>query len=113
MSVVISGSLLLFGSPWWPLLPAARLAQVPARHTVAEVERLDGLGPIPSGEAQFKHLQEREYNLKVIGLDRGWLSWTMLWWSIAIVGIGWIMFGLGVFWGVHGSVVSIQKTIAR
>lgn len=77
---------------------------------MAEVERLDKLGPIASEDEdeRFKQLQAREYNLKVLGRNRGWLSWTMLGLSIGIVAIGWIMFGLGVFWGVHGSVVSFR-----
>lgn len=32
----------------------------------------------------------------------------MLGLSIGMIAIGWIMFGLGVFWGVHGSVVSFS-----
>ncbi|GJJ11616.1 hypothetical protein Clacol_005852 [Clathrus columnatus] len=105
-SVVISSALLVAGSPWWPILPAARLAQVPAKNTIAEVERLDKLGSIPSGEEGFKTLKERSYNLKIMGRNRGWVSWTMLALSIGIMLLGWVMFGLGVFWGVHGNVVA-------
>ena len=36
----------------------------------------------------------------------GLVGWAYLIVALAIILIGWIMFGLGVGWGVHGSVVA-------
>ncbi|KIJ37181.1 hypothetical protein M422DRAFT_76133 [Sphaerobolus stellatus SS14] len=107
LSVVMSGALLLASTSWWPLLPAARLSQINPRDIPAEIPKLDGLGALPmSGEDEIKSLKAREYDLKVLREDRAWVSWTMLGACIVVVLLGWIMFGLGVGWGVHGNVIA-------
>jgi len=107
MSVLVSGFLVLASSSWWLLLPAARLSQLNPLRLPNEIPKLDGLGAVgKSGEEEHSSLKIREYTLKMLREDKGWISWTMLGLSSLVVVLGWAMFGLGVSWGVHGSVVS-------
>ncbi|KAI5122677.1 hypothetical protein M0805_007937 [Coniferiporia weirii] len=101
ISVAISGALLVVS--WTEILPAARLAQVQPRLLKGEVERLirkKGL------EDPRMDVTEKEKLLKSPVPGREGLRWIFLGASIGIIGVGWIMFGLGVSWGVHGSVIA-------
>ncbi|KAI8996319.1 MFS general substrate transporter [Trametes punicea] len=113
VSVAISG-FMLFMSYFAPnTLPAARLSQVSPRDLPAEVEKLArkrGIivqKPDPQDEEDgVTELKLKEKMLKSPNRQDGLLSWTYSIIGLAIIFIGWIMFGLGVNWGVHGSVVA-------
>lgn len=102
LSVAVSGTMLVLSGT--SLLPAARLAQVQPRLLGTEVERLlrkRGLqvsGPFDAAK--------EEKRLKSPAPGREGLRWIFLAVSLGIIFIGWIMFGLGVSWGVHGSVIA-------
>ncbi|KAF8529563.1 MFS general substrate transporter [Hysterangium stoloniferum] len=106
----ISGFLLLASTSWWPLLPAARLAQVNPRQVPREIAKLDGLGALSEATSNdddaSQSLKVRAYNLKVLDGRRAWLSWVMFGVSVGVVLVAWAIFGLGVAWGVHGSVIA-------
>lgn len=113
ISVIISGGLLI--ASWTNYLPAASLSQVAPRMLPAEVERLSEIRGLPPVLDETKDdddmsikdaVKEREKLLKspVSGHDR--LHWLYLIASVGIIFVGWAMFGLGVSWGVHGSVVA-------
>ncbi|KAF8515591.1 MFS general substrate transporter [Gautieria morchelliformis] len=108
ISVAISGSLLIMSTPWWTILPAARLAQVTPSQLSREICRLDGLGDASGNKVTT--LAEREYDLKVLRPNHSRLAWALLATSVGIVVLGWIMFGLGVSWGVHGNVVGSDSS---
>lgn len=48
----------------------------------------------------------KEKLLKAPYPGREGVRWLFLIVSVGIIFIGWIMFGLGVGWGVHGSVIA-------
>ena len=91
-------------------LPAARLSQVAPRDLPAEVERLarlKGLSkPVDEGDDEFNETKAQEKILKSPTVTSPVFGWTFLAVSLGIIFIGWIMFGLGVGWGVHGSVIA-------
>ncbi|KAL5520380.1 hypothetical protein ACEPAG_9604 [Sanghuangporus baumii] len=102
LSVAISGTLLVISST--PLLPAARLSQVQPRLLDVEIERLlrkKGMGKIDGLD-----MKQDEKRLKSPVPGREGLRWIFLAAATGIIFIGWIMFGMGVSWGVHGSVIA-------
>ncbi|KAE9396601.1 hypothetical protein BT96DRAFT_941589 [Gymnopus androsaceus JB14] len=82
ISVAISGALLIIAN-WTTWLPAAR-----------------------SMMQDEEKLLENEKALKKAHPGREGMRWIFLAASAGIILIGWIMFGLGVEWGVHGSVIA-------
>lgn len=111
VSVVISGGLLIASTT--SILPAARLAQVAPRHLRAEIERLAILNDLPekakspNGKYDEDDIKEKEKILKSTSVgSKGKWGWTFMGVSLGIIIIGWILFGLGVNWGVHGSVIA-------
>ncbi|KAI0369350.1 MFS general substrate transporter [Pilatotrama ljubarskyi] len=112
-SVAISGFMLLMSYYAPNTLPAARLSQVAPRDMPEEVEKLarhQGIvvrKPDPEDEGNgTSELKMKEKILKSPKHQSGILSWAYLMIGLGIIFIGWIMFGLGVNWGVHGSVVA-------
>ncbi|KAL5478895.1 hypothetical protein ACEPAI_2172 [Sanghuangporus weigelae] len=102
LSVAISGTLLVISST--SLLPAARLSQVQPRLLDVEIERLlrkKGMGKIDGLD-----MKQEEKRLKSPVPGREELRWIFLAAAVGIIFIGWIMFGMGVSWGVHGSVIA-------
>lgn len=121
LSVAISGTLLVLSYTAKKSLPAARLSQIAPSALSAEVERLARV----KGLVQDKQTKEKESDE-----DEGYESegaeakahekalkspepnassarqWVFAASALGIIFIGWIMFGLGVGWGVHGSVVA-------
>jgi hypothetical protein len=99
-------------------LPAARLAQIAPSRLPGEVERLAAIKGISyAGKEKEKELDEDgdevdhvKAHEKLLKSPNASTSTAMQWgFSIASIGmifLGWIMFGLGVGWGVHGSVVA-------
>ena len=93
-------------------LPAARLSQLAPRDMPAEVERLaDAQGIVvhkvdPNDEDEMAEIKVKERLLKSPKARGPVVSWAYLLVALGIIFIGWIMFGLGVNWGVHGSVVA-------
>ncbi|KAI0651119.1 MFS general substrate transporter [Trametes meyenii] len=113
LSVTISGFMLLMSHFAPNTLPAARLSQVAPRDLPDEVERLarnQGIvvhKPDPEEEADgANEVKLKEKMLKSPKHQSGVLSWAYLMIGLGIIFIGWIMFGMGVNWGVHGSVVA-------
>lgn len=104
--VAISGALLVVS--WTNILPAARLSQVPPSQLADEVDRLALLKGISldKNSDDFDEVKEKEKLLKSPAPGREGLRWLFLVASVGIVFIGWTMFGLGVGWGVHGSVIA-------
>ncbi|OBZ74609.1 Major facilitator superfamily domain-containing protein 1 [Grifola frondosa] len=105
LSAAASGAMLLLSYTTPTLLPAARLSQVAPRDLPAEVDRLcraKGVGaPLKDEDAK-----QREKLLKSPRNGGGVMGWVYMGVALGIIFIGWIMFGLGVGWGVHGSVVA-------
>lgn len=98
----VSGILLLISNT--ALLPAARLSQVQPSELASEVKRLlraKGLEDRSTGD-----IKQDEKLLKSATSGHETLRWLFLFASVGVVIIGWIMFGLGVSWGVHGSVIA-------
>ncbi|CDO77471.1 hypothetical protein BN946_scf184902.g5 [Trametes cinnabarina] len=113
ISVAISGFLLMMSYFAPNVLPAARLSQVAPRDLAAEVEKLaraKGIvvhKPDPDDEDQgSSELKTKEKMLKSPKRTGGLASWTYAIIGLCIIFIGWVMFGMGVNWGVHGSVVA-------
>ncbi|KAI0331369.1 MFS general substrate transporter [Cubamyces sp. BRFM 1775] len=113
ISVAISGFMLIMSYAAPNVLPAARLSQVSPRELPDEVEKLarnQGIvvrKPAPEEEDEgVTELKLKEKMLKSPTHQSGILSWAYLLIGLGIIFIGWIMFGLGVNWGVHGSVVA-------
>ena len=93
-------------------LPAARLSQLPPRDMPAEVEKLAQAQGIvvhkadPNDEDEMSEIKVKERLLKSPQPRGVVMSWAYLLIGLGVIFIGWIMFGLGVNWGVHGSVVA-------
>ena len=110
VSVLVSGALLFVSST--DSLPAARLSQVPPRILPEEVERLAKLRGITdkdvktSIEDEVDLVKGKEKLLKSPVPGREGLRWIFLGAAVGMLFIGWTMFGLGVNWGVHGSVIA-------
>ncbi|KAI0772398.1 MFS general substrate transporter [Trametes elegans] len=113
LSVAISGFMLAMSYFAPNILPAARLSQVAPRDLPAEVEKLaanQGIvvrKPDPEDEDEgVSEIKAKEKILKSPVHQSGLISWAYLLTGLGIIFIGWIMFGMGVNWGVHGSVVA-------
>jgi hypothetical protein len=110
LSVVISGALLI--TSFTNILPAARLSQVPPSELPREVERLARIRGISdkdvkaSEDDEIDIIKEKEKKLKSPLPGREGERWIFLCAAVGMIFIGWIMFGLGVNWGVHGSVIA-------
>ena len=110
ISVVISGGLLLVSYLKPDLLPAARLSQINPQSVPAEVDRLaERAGITVSKENLDEGMTEnteKEKRLKAPEPPFLWARWASLVAGAIIIVIGWVIFGLGVSWGVHGSVIA-------
>lgn len=109
MSVVVSGALLVtsYTAVGQRLLPAARLSQVAPVRLDREISRL--WDETRAGRAEDEpNGKTREYILKSPGFTVAstYAQYLLPLLGLAIIFIGWIMFGLGVGWGVHGSVIA-------
>ena len=112
-SVIISGALLFLscasvGHKW---LPAARLAQVAPRRLEYEVERLwDTLKlekETTTTAGAGLTLKQKESVLKSPRPEnRPYVKWLFVAGAVVVILAGWIMFGLGIEWGVHGNVIA-------
>ena len=75
----------------------------------SEARRLldrEPLNPRARDDALEVMVKKKEKILKSPKVTAGWIPWAYSAASLAVILIGWIMFGLGVGWGVHGSVVA-------
>lgn len=112
MSVAVSGGMLAISYLRPTLLPASRLSQIAPRDLPAEVERLARLQGIQeikaldSKEEELDETKQLEKMLKAPKAASRMLNYVYLSLAMTVIAIGWIMFGLGVNWGVHGSVVA-------
>ncbi len=112
LSVAVSGLMLAMSYLAPNTLPAARLSQIAPRDMPAEIDKLaanQGIlvaKPDPADEDAVSESKQKEKLLKS-PVDRGpILTWGFLAVALGIIFVGWIMFGLGVGWGVHGSVIA-------
>ena len=112
ISVAVSGFMLAM-SYWAPnTLPAARLSQLAPRDMPAEVEKLAQAQGIvvrktdPADDSPVDENKVKERLLKSPKPRGEYASWAYFAVVLGIVLIGWIMFGLGVNWGVHGAVIA-------
>ncbi|PCH43143.1 MFS general substrate transporter [Wolfiporia cocos MD-104 SS10] len=110
ISVAISGGLLIVSYVSPGLLPAARLSQVSPRALPAEVERLAAKKDVVVHKEELgegaTELTLKEKQLKAPNPRLAWIGWTSCALSAAVIVIGWVLFGVGVAWGVHGSVIA-------
>ncbi|KAI0076898.1 MFS general substrate transporter [Panus rudis PR-1116 ss-1] len=114
LSVAVSGSMLFMSYAFPTVLPAARLSQVAPRRLAAEVDKLCEVKGIAVSREQAKEneldgVSETKTKEKLLKAPiEGWegIRWLFLAVSLGVIFIGWIMFGLGVNWGVHGSVIA-------
>ena len=92
------------------LLPAARLSQINPQSVPTEVDRLaERAGITVSKENLDEGMTEnteKEKRLKAPEPQFLWARWASLVAGAIIIVIGWVIFGLGVSWGVHGSVIA-------
>ena len=111
ISVAVSGFMLSMAYLAPNVLPAARLSQIAPRDLPEAVDRLAaarGLTVPKTDPAEdgLSETKQKEKILKSPKVTAGWIPWAYSAASLAVILIGWIMFGLGVGWGVHGSVVA-------
>ncbi|EIN05923.1 MFS general substrate transporter [Punctularia strigosozonata HHB-11173 SS5] len=121
ISVAVSGTMLAIAQFAPALLPAARLSQVRPSRLPEEVDRLFPSDALPAGakgphgetlasdvdsENEIAEVKVKERILKSPRAGFEGMRWAFLAASLGIIFIGWIMFGLGVGWGVHGSVIA-------
>ncbi|TFK82833.1 MFS general substrate transporter [Polyporus arcularius HHB13444] len=112
LSVAVSGFMLAMSYLAPNTLPAARLSQIAPRDMPAEIDKLaraQGIvvrKPDPADEDEVSELKIQEKILKSPKTGEGLLAWGYSIVALGIIFVGWIMFGLGVGWGVHGSVVA-------
>ncbi|KAJ3479652.1 hypothetical protein NLI96_g8903 [Meripilus lineatus] len=110
LSVLISGILLSLSYLTPTMLPAARLSQIAPKELPAEVDRLcEKKGIVYNKKDEDEGISDvtiKQKLLKAPHPGREELRWLFLVVSVGIIFIGWIMFGLGVGWGVHGSVIA-------
>lgn len=103
LSVAISGVLLVIS--WTTWLPAAKLAQVQPHLLEQEVHVLLRKKGLESAETKEDAKLGEKLLKSPNGRNEG-SRWLFLGASVGIIFIGWIMFGLGVSWGVHGNVIA-------
>lgn len=110
ISVAISGGLLVVSYVWPSALPAARLSEVSPRALPAEVERLSEKKGLEISKEDLddvtSEVKTKEKQLKAPNPRLEWMRWTCLASGAAVIVIGWVLFGLGVEWGVHGNVIA-------
>ncbi|EMD35156.1 hypothetical protein CERSUDRAFT_85860 [Gelatoporia subvermispora B] len=111
VSVAISGTLLFVSYAWPAALPAARLSQVSPRDKPDEIRRLaekKGVNALVKAaeETDEPKLKQKERLLKTPTVGTAVLRWIYSAIALGIILIGWVMFGIGVSWGVHGNVVA-------
>ena len=111
VSVAVSGTMLAISYLRPTLLPASRLSQVAPHELSAEVERLALLSGIhnvkePEPGDEVDETKEKEKLLKSPVKTLTIRSWVYVALAMGVIFVGWIMFGLGVNWGVHGSVIA-------
>jgi len=113
ISTALAGVLLIISyvAPIW--LPAARLAEVAPRRLRHEVDRLCACTGVDDQEMQIEEKEDerarekrRERTLKAPQPQWEWVRWMSGAIACGIVVLAWIIFGLGVSWGVHGSVIA-------
>lgn len=102
---------MLFIAYFYPtLLPAVRLSQVSPRALSTEVDKLcEKQGITLAKEDKDEDLSDTKVKEKLLKapVDGSAANrWLFLIASVGVIFIGWIMFGLGVGWGVHGSVIA-------
>ncbi|KAK7059925.1 MFS general substrate transporter [Favolaschia claudopus] len=106
-SVAVSGALL--GVSYTTLLPAAHLAQVKPSLLNLSIERLwhkrEGADETEKEEVDVEPKRWESILKSPLNPGSGW-RWVYGVLSLGIIVLGWIMFGLGVSWGVHGSVIA-------
>jgi hypothetical protein len=105
-SVAVSGGLLAVS--YTTLLPAAHLSQVKPALLDLSIQRLWSERQVAHGADETADVDPkyRESILKSpVNPHMGW-RWVYAGLSVGIIVLGWIMFGLGVNWGVHGSVIA-------
>lgn len=111
ISVVVSGILLAIAYIFPTVLPAARLSQVTPRdlpEETAGLARRMGIS-VSKDDNDDEHIslsKKQENLLKAPRSGLEGMRWAFLTVAVGIIIIGWIMFGLGVGWGVHGSVIA-------
>ena len=103
ISVAVSGALLLLS--YTKLLPAARLSQVQPHLLNQEIHKLLRERGWETAETKADPKEGEKLLKSPVGKRKG-LRWLFLAASVGIVLIGWVLFGLGVSWGVHGSVIA-------
>ncbi|KAH9916238.1 MFS general substrate transporter [Amylocystis lapponica] len=110
IAVAIAGTLLALSYLAPAALPAARLSQIAPRKLGAEVARLCALtGTVCEEKEKEKGAEDAkraERMLKAPEAEWEWVRWVSAGVAVVIVVIAWIVFGLGVAWGVHGSVIA-------
>jgi len=118
ISVAISGTLLLLSYTAKSTLPAARLSQIAPSALNAEVERLAIVkGIVHAGKEKQSEtdddgdeVDQTKVHERILKspdpVSSAALKWAFSVASLAIIVLGWILFGLGVGWGVHGNVVA-------
>ncbi|KAM5537436.1 hypothetical protein V8D89_008955 [Ganoderma adspersum] len=110
LSVAVSGFMLIMAYAAPNLLPAARLSQVAPRdlpEAVDKLARAKGI-VVPKYDPSVDGLSETKAKEKILKSPTvtGWVNWLYSAVALGVIFIGWIMFGMGVNWGVHGSVVA-------
>ncbi|PIL26007.1 MFS general substrate transporter [Ganoderma sinense ZZ0214-1] len=110
LSVAVSGFMLVMAYMVPNLLPAARLSQVAPRDLPEAVDKLARAKGIVVSKTDPSEdgLSETKAKEKILKspTSTGWVNWGYSAVALGIIFIGWIMFGMGVNWGVHGSVVA-------
>ncbi|KIP02537.1 hypothetical protein PHLGIDRAFT_290895 [Phlebiopsis gigantea 11061_1 CR5-6] len=111
LSVAVSGALLIASYIVPARLPAARLSQIAPRALPAEVRRLAAAAGVSKSAAvdadeEDGETKELERALKAPAWRGTLFRWSFMAVSLGVIFIGWVMFGMGVSWGVHGSVVA-------
>ncbi|KAJ7714783.1 MFS general substrate transporter [Mycena olivaceomarginata] len=100
----LSGGLLAVS--YTTLLPAAHLSQVKPALLDLSIQRLWSERQAAQGASEDVDPKNREWILKLPVNPRMPWHWVYAGLSVGIIVLGWIMFGLGVNWGVHGSVIA-------
>lgn len=105
-SVAVSGGLLAVS--YTTLLPAAYLSQVKPSLLDPAIQRLWTVRQVArsADEEEDVDPKYRESILKSPLSAHMGGRWVYAGISVGIIVLGWIMFGLGVNWGVHGSVIA-------